>query len=53
MQVDDENSISFLEWFKSVGGTLHNAVGITEFPGMSRGAIALQDIEARHFGNRG
>lgn len=35
----------FLSWFKNAGGTLSPLVGITEFPGMSRGAIALDDIE--------
>lgn len=35
----------FLSWFKNAGGTLSPLVGITEFPGMSRGAVALDDIE--------
>lgn len=46
MQADQSTSQPFLQWFKNVGGTLNDAVGITDFPGMSRGAIAVQDIEA-------
>ncbi|GAA5898866.1 ribosomal lysine N-methyltransferase [Sporobolomyces salmoneus] len=35
----------FLEWFKSTGGTVNDAVGFKQFDGMGRGAVALQDIE--------
>ncbi|GAA6010244.1 hypothetical protein JCM11491_005408 [Sporobolomyces phaffii] len=37
---------SFLEWFKSAGGTVHDAVGFQQFEGMGRGAVALHDIDA-------
>ena len=37
----------FLEWFKSSGGTLHDAVGIAYFEDTGRGAIALDDITVR------
>ena len=37
----------FLEWFKTSGGTLHEAVGIGYFEDVGRGAIALKDIPVR------
>ena len=37
----------FLEWFKSSGGILHEAVGIAYFEDTGRGAIALEDIAVR------
>ena len=39
----------FLEWFKSSGGTLHEAVGIAYFEDTGRGAIALEDIAVRSY----
>lgn len=41
---------AFLLWFKSRGGTIHPALGLTTFPGMGRGAVALRDIKVRAFG---
>lgn len=49
--VQDEQATAFLNWFTKNGGTLHSAVGITQFPGMGRGAVALEDIEVVHAGN--
>jgi len=37
----------FLEWFKSSGGTSHEAVGIAYFEDTGRGAIALEDVAVR------
>lgn len=34
----------FLEWFKTSGGTLHEAVGIAHFEDTGRGAVALENI---------
>ncbi|KIJ49632.1 hypothetical protein M422DRAFT_225528 [Sphaerobolus stellatus SS14] len=39
------DSNTFFAWFKSQGGNVHPAVGITSFPGMGRGAVALEDIK--------
>lgn len=39
---------AFIEWFQSNGGTVDlRAIGITEFPGSGRGAVALCDIPVR------
>ncbi|KAG2112090.1 hypothetical protein DEU56DRAFT_843138 [Suillus clintonianus] len=39
----------FLAWFQHHGGALDtSSVGITDFPGSGRGAIALQDIPENH-----
>ena len=35
----------FFGWFKARGGKVHSGVGITSFPSMGRGAIALEDIK--------
>ena len=42
-----EKNTQFLEWFKTSGGTLHEAVGIAHFEGTGRGAVALEDIAVR------
>jgi SET domain-containing protein 6 len=39
----DLQATSFVAWFKR-HGTQHNAIGLTTFPGMGRGAVALEDI---------
>lgn len=49
MEVDSPNTQDFLEWFKNAGASLSDSVGIIQFPGMSRGAVALQDIAASRF----
>ena len=36
---------TFLAWFLSQGGSIDSAVGLSTFPGMGRGAVALQDIK--------
>ncbi|KAF8581597.1 SET domain-containing protein [Ramaria rubella] len=36
---------AFLNWFKRGGGNVHSSVGITNFPLMGRGAVALQDLK--------
>ncbi|KAI6001651.1 SET domain-containing protein [Pisolithus orientalis] len=39
----------FFDWFQANGGTVDRRVlGITEFPGSGRGAVALSDIPADH-----
>lgn len=38
---------SFLEWLVGNGTQLSPAVGLAQFKGMGRGAIALQDIPVR------
>ncbi|PVG02510.1 SET domain-containing protein [Serendipita vermifera] len=45
MDIDQNVSHDFLKWFEKHGGHLNPSVGITEFPEMGRGAIALRDIE--------
>jgi hypothetical protein len=44
LQAFQAKTAQFLEWFRSGGGTLHEAVGIDYFEGTGRGAIALDDI---------
>ncbi|KIM69534.1 hypothetical protein SCLCIDRAFT_102571 [Scleroderma citrinum Foug A] len=40
---------ALIEWFQSNGGTVDlRAIGITEFPGSGRGAVALCDIPTDH-----
>lgn len=39
----DKAATQFTEWFKR-HGTQHAAIGLAEFPGMGRGAVALEDI---------
>jgi hypothetical protein len=34
----------FKTWFINAGGSLSQSVGITEFPGMGQGAIAINAI---------
>ena len=34
----------FKTWFTNAGGSLNQSVGITEFPGMGQGAIAINAI---------
>ena len=34
----------FLSWFQKAGGVLDSSVEITDFTGMGRGAIAIEDI---------
>ena len=46
-QVFQAKNAQFLEWFKSSGGGLHDAVGIAHFEDTGRGAIALEDIAVR------
>jgi SET domain-containing protein 6 len=39
----------FVAWFQHNGGVLDTSVmGITDFPGSGRGAVALQDIPENH-----
>lgn len=38
---------AFLSWFRSRGGSVHSGVGITCFPTMGRGAVALEDIKVQ------
>jgi len=39
---------AFIKWFQSNGGTVDlRVLGITEFPGSGRGAVALCDIPVR------
>ncbi|KAI6121898.1 SET domain-containing protein [Pisolithus sp. B1] len=41
--------VDFLDWFQANGGTVDlRVMGITEFPGSGRGAVALCDIPADH-----
>lgn len=40
----DTTAEHFIDWFK-LHGSQHASIGLTEFPGMGRGAIALDDIE--------
>ncbi|GAA5821802.1 hypothetical protein JCM11251_001032 [Rhodosporidiobolus azoricus] len=40
-----EHEQAFLAWFKASGGTVHPSVSLQQFPGMGRGAMALEDIE--------
>ncbi|KAF8517662.1 hypothetical protein JB92DRAFT_2905584 [Gautieria morchelliformis] len=40
-----EKNKAFLRWFEAKGGSVHADVGLTSFPSMGRGAIALQDIK--------
>jgi len=35
----------FPTWFTNIGGWLNPSVGITEFPGMGRGAVAIDFIQ--------
>lgn len=45
MMSDDADIDAFVRWFQSNGGLVDTKVmGITEFPGSGRGAIALCDI---------
>lgn len=38
----------FVAWFQNNGGVLDTSMmGITDFPGSGRGAVALQDIPVR------
>jgi hypothetical protein len=49
MQVDDVGVQNFLKWFENAGGSLSGSVGVTQFPGMGQGAIAVQNIAASTF----
>ncbi|CCA68310.1 related to SET7-Regulatory protein [Serendipita indica DSM 11827] len=40
-----ESTQEFLKWFRDSGATLHPAVGIKDFEGVGRGAVALHDIQ--------
>lgn len=42
----DEVASTFIDWFKR-HGSQHASIGLTDFPGMGRGAIALDDIPVR------
>ncbi|KAG1715770.1 hypothetical protein ID866_1394 [Astraeus odoratus] len=47
MTSEDTQINSFLTWFQSNGGTVDlRVMGITDFPGSGRGAVALCDIPA-------
>jgi hypothetical protein len=46
MDIDQNDVPDFLKWFEKHGGYLNPSVGITDFPHMGRGAVALRDIEA-------
>jgi hypothetical protein len=46
MDIDQNDGHEFLKWFENHGGYLNPSVGITNFPHMGRGAVALRDIEA-------
>lgn len=35
----------FIQWFREVGGELTPKLGLRDFEGMGRGAVALDDIE--------
>ena len=48
--MEDADIDVFVEWFQSNGGFIDmQAMGITEFPGSGRGAIALCDIPVCSF----
>ena len=42
----------FKTWFTNAGGSLNHSVGITEFPGMGQGAIAIDAIPVSTLKNR-
>lgn len=42
----DTTAEHFVEWFKA-HGSQHASIGLTDFPGMGRGAVALDDIAVR------
>ena len=43
--MEDTDIDAFIKWFQLNGGYVDTqAMGITEFPGSGRGAIALRDI---------
>ena len=45
----EQVAANFVSWFLSQNGTLDTEkVGIVDFPGHGRGAVALQDIPVRH-----
>ncbi|KAK4055004.1 Ribosomal lysine N-methyltransferase 4 [Microbotryomycetes sp. JL221] len=50
MTVDSQTSTpeeaAFYEWLSSTGGDISSAVGLKQFDGMGRGAVALRDIDA-------
>lgn len=41
--VMDEVAERFVKWFQT-HGSQHASIGLTDFPGMGRGAVALDDI---------
>jgi hypothetical protein len=41
--MNDETATRFINWFKQ-HGTQTSALGLTSFPAMGRGAVALDDI---------
>ncbi|KAK4050640.1 Ribosomal lysine N-methyltransferase 4 [Microbotryomycetes sp. JL201] len=43
-QTSTLDEAAFYEWLKAAGGEISSAVGLTQFDGMGRGAVALRDI---------
>ncbi|SGZ12166.1 BQ5605_C028g10485 [Microbotryum silenes-dioicae] len=44
-QVSTPQEQAFVDWLKSNGATVNPSIGLTQFEGMGRGAVALQDIQ--------
>lgn len=45
----DSSAVTFATWFEQQHGTLDKtSMGIVDFPGQGRGAIALKDIPVHH-----
>lgn len=44
-QTSTPEEAAFISWLTTNGTTISPALGLSSFPGMGRGAIALEDIQ--------